>query len=242
MRRITLAVLVPLFLSAPLLLAQDAAQPPSPTAEHHDGTAPRAYARQYRAHAEKDGLSIGADLLSRKEASDTFAADVNRCCLVVLVAVYPKKDQPIELSLSDFSLVEVRSGKPVRPETPTTIAAKLEQKKNPSGGGTDVTTSGGVGYESGTYIDPTTGQPVHVRGVSTQAGVGVTKGSPAPPDVAERDRDVMEWELAEKGLPLDKATVPVAGHLYFQVPKPAKNTKYQLIYTATSEPVILPLQ
>ncbi len=242
MRRIPLVTLASLFLCAPFLLAQDSPQPPAPAAEHHDGTAPRAYARQYRAHAEKDGLSIGADLLSRKEASDTFAANVNRCCLVVLVSVYPRKDQPIELSLSDFSLLEVGSDKPVRPETPTTIAANLEEKKNPGRGGTDVTTTTGVGYESGTYTDPTTGQPVHVRGVSTQAGVGVTKGSPAPPDVADRDRDVMEWELAEKGLPLDKATKPIAGHLYFQIPKPAKKANYQLIYSATSEPIILQLR
>jgi hypothetical protein len=227
-----------LFLAALLLPAQE----PAPTSEHHDGTAPRAYARQYRAHAEKDGLSIGANLLNKKETADAFAADVNHCCLVVLVAVYPKKDHPVELSLSDFSLVEAGSDKPIRPETPTTIAASLEKRKNPPSGGTDVTTTGSVGYEAGTYTDPVTGQPVHVRGVSTGAGVGVSKGSSTPADVSSHDRDVMEWELAEKGLPQDKATVPVAGHLYFQVPKPHKNAKYQLVCSATPESITLDLR
>jgi hypothetical protein len=239
MRRIPL-LLCCLFLTAAFLSAQE----PAPTAEHHDGTAPRAYARQYRAHAEKDGLSIGANLLNKKEAADTFTADVNRCCLVVLVAIYPKKDQPVELSLSDFSLVEVRSDNPIRPETPTTIAASLEKKKNSPSGGTDVVTTANVGYEGGTYTDPTTGQPVRVHGVSTGGGVGIAKGSGSsvPADVSSHDRDVMEWELAEKGLPQDKATVPIAGHLYFQIPKPHKNAKYQLIYSATPEPITLDLR
>jgi hypothetical protein len=229
--------LLSLFLSSSPLPAQDSDQTP----ERHDGTAPRASALKYRAHVEKDGFSIGAELLTKKEASDTFAANVNRCCLVVLVSVYPKKGEPVELSLADFTLQEVGSDKPIRPDSPTVIAAQLEQKKN-SGSGVDVTSTTGVGYESGTYTDPTTGQPVHVRGVSTNAGVAVaTGGNSVPPDVAAHDRDVMEWELAEKGLPLDKATIPIAGYLYFSIPKPTKGAKYQLTYSANSEPLILAL-
>jgi hypothetical protein len=44
----------------------------------------------------------------------------------------------------------------VRPESPTTVPARLEQEKNPPRG-VGVVTSGAVGYESGTYIDPVTG-------------------------------------------------------------------------------------
>jgi hypothetical protein len=229
--------LLSLFLSSTPLPAQDSVQTP----ERHDGAAPRASAAKYRSHVEKDGFGVGAELLTKKEASDTFATDLNRCCLVVLVSVYPKKGEPVELSLADFTLQEVGSDKLIRPESPTTIAAMLERKKNP-GGGVDVATTTGVGYESGTYTDPTTGRPVHVRGVSTNAGVAVTAGgNSVPPDVAGHDRDVMEWELAEKGLPLDKATIPIAGYLYFPVPKPSKGAKYQLTYRGNSEPLILSL-
>jgi hypothetical protein len=240
MRRLHLVLcssLLPLFLSSTPLSAQDSVQAP----ERHDGTAPRASAAKYRSRVEKDGFSIGAELLTKKEASDTFATDLNRCCLVVLVSVYPKKGEPVELSLADFTLEQLGSDKPIRPESPTVIAAMLEKKKN-QGGGVDVATTTGVGYESGTYTDPTTGQPVHVRGVSTNAGVAVTAGgNSVPPDVADHDRDVMEWELAEKGLPLDKATIPIAGYLYFSIPKPTKGAKYQLTYSANSEPLIFAL-
>lgn len=216
--------------------AQDSSQSP----ERHEGTAPRASAAKYHSHAEKDGFSLGAELLSKKEASRVFAADVNRCCLVVQVAVYPKKDESIELSLFDFSLVEVNTDNPVRPESPTTVAAKLEKKKNPPGG-VDVTATGGVGYESGTYIDPVTGQPVHVRGVSTSAGVGISTGNSTPADIADHDREIIERELYEKGLPEARVSIPVAGYLYFPLPNAKKDAKYQLVYFGRSEPITLSL-
>lgn len=216
--------------------AQDSSQPP----ERHEGTAPRASAAKYHSHAQQDGFSLGAELLSKKEASNVFAADVNRCCLVVQVAVYPKKDESIELSLFDFTLVEVNADKPVRPESPTTVAAKLEEKKNPSRG-VDVTTAGGVGYESGTYIDPVTGQPVHVHGVSTSAGVGVSNGNSVPADIADHDREIIERELYEKGLPEAKVSISVAGYLYFPLPKTKKDAKYQLVYSGRPEPLTLSL-
>jgi hypothetical protein len=224
------------FILLPLLTPDSSGQSP----EKHDGTVPRANASAYRAHAEKDGFSLGAELISPKDASHIFAADVNRCCLVVQVAVYPIKDQPADLSLFDFMLVEGGTDKPVRPESPTTVAAKLEDKKNPPGG-VDVATSTGVGYESGTYIDPVTGQPVHVRGVTTSAGVGVSTGNTVPQDVADHDREIIERELYAKSLPEAKASVPVAGYLYFFISKPKKDGKYQLVYTGLSEPLTLSL-
>ena len=216
--------------------AQDSSQSP----ERHGGTAPRTSAGKYPSHTQKDEFSLGAELLSKKEASRVFAADVNSCCLVVEVAVYPKKDESIELSLFDFSLIEVNSDKPVRPESPTTVAAMLEEKKNPSRG-VNVTTAGGVGYESGTYIDPVTGEPVHVHGVSTSAGVGVSNGNSVPADIADHDREIIERELYEKGLPEAKVSIPVAGYLYFPLPKAKKDAKYQLVYSGRSEPLTLSL-
>lgn len=229
-----------LFLSCFFISLTTPAQDSSQSPERHEGTTPRASAEKYHSHAQKDGFSLGAELLSKKEASRVFAADVNRCCLVVQIAVYPKKDEPIELSLFDFSLVEVNSDKPVRPESPTTVAAKLEKKKNPPGG-VDVATYGGVGYESGTYIDPVTGQPVHVRGVSTSAGVGVSTGNSTPAHIADHDREIIERELYEKGLPEAKVSIPVAGYLYFPRPNAKKDAKYQLVYSGRSEPLTLSL-
>jgi hypothetical protein len=42
--------------------AQDSQSP-----ERHEGTAPRVSAAKYHSHAEKDGFSMGAELLSKKE-------------------------------------------------------------------------------------------------------------------------------------------------------------------------------
>jgi hypothetical protein len=224
------------FLIALPISAQDSGQ----SRERHEGTAPRVSAAKYRSHAEKDGLSLGAEFLPKKQASKVFAADVNSCCLVVQVAVYPEKGDTVDLSLFDFSLVEVRPTTPCARKS-TTVAARLEQKKNPPRG-VGVVTSGAVGYESGTYIDPVTGQPVHVRGVSTSAGVGVSNGNSVPADIADHDREMIERELYEKGLPEGKVSVPVAGYLYFALPNAKKNAKYQLVYSGRSEPLILPLQ
>ena len=222
-----------LSLSAPLLRAQDADQ----TSEKLGGTAPRASAAKYRAHLEKDAFSMGAELLSKKQASKTFAAEVSRCCLVVLVAIYPKKDQPVDLSFTDFALEEEGSDIPVRPESATIVAAKLEKQKNSSG--TEAYPHGSVGYESGTYTDPNTGQPIHVHRVDAAVGIGVAPKD--PPGVADHDRDVMERELYEKALPDAKVSSPVAGYLYFPVPNPKKKAKYHLTYSGHAEPVDLTL-
>jgi hypothetical protein len=100
---------------------------------------------------------------------------------------------------------------------------------------------GSVGYEWGTYTDPNTGQSVHVHTVDAAVGMGTTPNSKVPADVAERDREVMERELYEKALPDAKVSSPVAGYLYFPVPKPNKKAKYHLTYSGHAEPVDLTL-
>jgi hypothetical protein len=183
-------------------------------------------------------VSIGAELLTRKEVLKEFAADVNRCCLVVRVAVYPKKDELLVVSLDDFTLTVGETDTPIRPQSATVISAKLEKKNRPQGG---VTTSAGIGYESGTYIDPVTGQPVRVHGVTTSAGVAVGVGDRVPATVAEHDREVIERELSEKGLPEAKITIPVSGYLYFSLPKQTKHAKYHLEYAVKGETLHLEL-
>jgi hypothetical protein len=161
---------------------------------------------------------------------------VNRCCLVVQGAVYPKKDELLDVSLDDFTLIVEGSETPARPGSATVIAVKLE-KKSGSNGGVTTSTDVGIGYEWGMYIDPVTGQSAHVNGVTASAGVG----GGVPPTVAEHDREVIERELSEKGLPKAKIKIPVSGYLYFSLPKQKRATKYGLKYVVKGETLILQL-
>jgi hypothetical protein len=241
MRLAKLSVIVSLLLGAPGFSAVSLrAQDTDDSSVRSRGTAPRRSADKYHAHAEYKGVSIGVELLARKEVSKEFAADMNRCCLVVQVAVYPEKDGLLNASLDDFTLTVGNTDTPIRPRSATVISAKLE-KKNGSNGGVTASTAVGIGYESGTYIDPVTGQPVRVRGVTTSAGVGVGVGDRVPATVAERDREVIERELSEKGLPEAKVAIPVSGYLYFALPRQKKHTKYHLEYAVKGETLNLEL-
>ena len=230
-----LFVILPTF-CAIVAPGQEQRDPPS----NRGAIAPHSAADKYRAHGEQSGVSVGAELLTRKEVAKEFAAELNGCCLVVLVAVYPKKDEPLDLTPSDFTLAIEGTETRVRPQSATIVAARLEKGKSRSSGPA-VTTAAGIGYESGTYTDSVTGQPVRVHGVSTSTGVGVTSGNGEPPDVAERDREVIEDELSEKGLPEAKVSVPVAGYLYFALPSQKKDTKYRLEFAAKDQTVELAL-
>jgi hypothetical protein len=155
------------------------------------------------------------------------------------VAVYPKKDQPLDLSFTDFALEEVGSDIPVRPESATIVAAKLEKQKNSNS--KEHYPHGAVGYERGTYEDPNTGQPVPVNTVGVAVGIDASPNAKVPPDVVDHDRDVMERELYEKALPDAKVSLPVAGYLYFSIANPGKKAQYHLTYSGQAEPVDLTL-
>ena len=234
---LTCALVILSLLAVPPMRAQDPAQS---APEKHDGTAPRASAAKYHAHVERDGFSIGAELATTKEVSAAFVADLNRCCLVLQVALYPKKDEPIQISLADFALREVGTDKPMRPESPTVVAARLEKKKNPSTG-VDVSSGGSVGYDTSVYVDPATGKPTRVHGVNASVGVGVSPRNTVPPEIVDHDRQVMEWELSSKCLQEDKASIPIAGYLYFPISKFDKDAKYTLTYSGKSQPIVLTL-
>ena len=228
-------LLATLIFSALSLPAQDTNG--SSTAQ--GGTAPRTSADRYPAHAKQGDVSIGAALLTRKQVSKEFAADVNHCCVVVEVAVYPRKDQPLNVFLDDFKLTVEGTGTPVRPQSAGAISAKLEKEEDSN----SVTTStgAGIGYESGSYTDPLTGQPVRVHTVTRSAQVGVGVGDRVPAAVAEHDRQVIESELSEKGLPEAKIALPVSGYLYFPLRKQKKNTKYRMEYVVNGETLNLQL-
>jgi hypothetical protein len=247
MERTALVVLAGALVGAqPFLLPATRAQDKDKSAGQK-ATEPRDSAEKYAAHGEKEGISIGAEMLTRKQVAKEFTADVNHCCLVVEVAVYPKKDEALELSADDFSLYVEGNDVPVKPEGAAALAAKLEKKNDSgpgSGAGVTTESSVGIGYESGTIIDPVTGQPERVHGVTTSASVGVgigggNGGGPAP--AGGHDRDTIARELGEKGLPEVKITVPVAGYLYFPVSKVKKDAKFSLEYSLKSGTLVLQL-
>lgn len=210
------------------------------------GTVPLASAEKYSAHASQNGAAIGATLLSASHARKAFVSDVDACCKVVEVAIYPAKDGMVEVSLDDFALRVVGQDIASKPSSPELVSAKLQRRAEPRdiGGGPDVTIAprAGIGYESG-GIDPVSGQPRR-GGLVTTTGVdvGIGKPAPEPPKAGSTDVDrrTMELELSEKGLPSGNTASPVAGFLYFSVPV-RKKVKYQLEYNRNGSKVILPL-
>ena len=206
------------------------------------GTVPKSSVDQYRAHAERDGVGVGAVLLTSDQVHKTFASDVDRCCLVVEVAFYPAKDKPLAISLDDLTMQAAGSDTLVRPLSPRAVAATLQQKAE-QGRTVAATSSVGVGYESGTYIDPVTGNQTKVHGVTTETGVGVAVGAPgSQPGSSNGSRDSAEIELAERGLAEGAASAPVAGYVYFPRPvKKKKNTPLQLQYALKDQTVVLSL-
>jgi len=207
------------------------------------GTVPRESADKYPAHTQQDGVSLGARLLSPSQAQKEFSTDVDRCCVAVEVAMYPRKDGMVEVALNDFDLRETGKDIANKPSRADVVAGKLQRPpKSDQPGDRNVgiypTTS--IGYQTG-GIDPVTGQP-RPGGVTTSAGVGVGIGGSRQPDPQskEADRRTMQLELNEKGLPEGNTMSPVAGYLYFSVP-PKKKVKYQLEYTLNGNKVVLPL-
>ena len=203
------------------------------------GTVPRSAATQYPAHTISDQIAIGALKLNEQEVRKTFSSNLNRCCIVVELAIFPTKDHPANVSLGDFSLRIANTDTAVRPSGAKVVASSLQRK---AGSDHDVTVSPqlGVGYESGTYNDPYNGgRQQRSSGVYTSAGVGVgiggTQSGPTKEDLA-----TMETELSEKGLPEGTASAPVAGHLYFPIAK-KKNVKYQIEYIVDGKKITVPL-
>jgi hypothetical protein len=229
-----------LFTAALLFTAPSKAQSTDDDSSVPRGSVARLSADRYHSHAQSDGTSVGADILTPKQVRKAFVSDLNRCCIVVEFAFYPSKETvPHALSLDDFALYISGGDIGTKPEGATLIAASLQKK---AGTGPPVAVHGGatVGYESGTATDPNTGQPTRVHGVYTGTEVNVSDPKPAPGST-DRDRQVMEKELDEKGLPVGKAAAPVAGYLYFSIHDRKKNAKYQLEFNFNGEKLVLPL-
>jgi hypothetical protein len=207
-------------------------------AQEPRGTEPRLAATGYPAHAEINGVAVGASLLTRDQVRRGFISDVNRCCLVVEVAFYPVKDHPLNVSLNDFVLRIKDSDVTAKPSSAKVVAFSL-QKKARSDRDVTVSPSYGVAYQSGRGYDPVTGT-AQSSGITQTTGVLVGVGGPgASPGSTDKDRSAMEAELSEKGLPVGSAAIPVAGYVYFPVSSTKKNATGQLEYTLGQDKVVL---
>jgi hypothetical protein len=220
----------------------------SSIAQTHRGTVARSAATDYAAYASQESVQIGASLLTHKELKKIFATDVNQCCLVVEVAFYPAKDNFVKISLDDFMLREAGMELGTKPSTPDVLSARLEiqpvtpDREHRPG----VTSSSDIGYERTTQQNgperSTSGGVVQRSSVGIGVPVGGGGGSRLPESRnAEGNRRAIEAELTEKALPETTAWEPVAGYLYFSVPKKKKGG-YELVYMAGGKKVVLPLK
>ncbi|MGZ7057198.1 MAG: hypothetical protein ACXVK3_16880 [Candidatus Angelobacter sp.] len=225
-----------------LLLVVSFLAPESPR-----GTVPRSAATDYAAHASQENIQVGASLLTHKELKKIFATDVNQCCLVVEVAFYPPRDNFVKISLDDFMLREAGMELGTRPSSPEVLAARLEiQPVRPDSEHRPGVTSGSdIGYERTTQQNgpERTSSGGVVQRSSVGIGVPIGGGGSRLPEgrTAEGNRRAIEAELKEKGLPETSAWEPVAGYLYFSVPKKKKGG-YELVYTAGDKKIVLPLK
>jgi hypothetical protein len=220
----------------------------SSIAQTHRGTVARSTATDYAAHASQESVQIGASLLTHKELKKIFATDVNQCCLVVEVAFYPTKDNFVKISLDDFMLREAGIELGTKPSTPDVLSARLEiqpvtpDREHRPG----VSSSSDIGYERTTQQNgperSTSGGVVQRSSVGIGVPIGGGGGSRLPESRnAEGNRRAIEAELTEKALPETTAWDPIAGYLYFSVPKKKKGG-YELVYMAGDKKVVLPLK
>jgi len=203
------------------------------------GITPRPSAALYGAQAELESVTVGAMVLTRDEVRQVFATDLNRCCVVVELGLYPKEGKNANVARDDFTLRVAGTNIAVKPSDPKLLALNLQLATRTRG---DTTPHGSVGITLGTGgYDPVTGRPSG-RAVGTSAGVGVGTGGPAT-QPTDKDRELMELELAERTLPEGTVSAPVAGYLYFVVPtKKKKNAVRQLEYSVAGHKVMLTLR
>jgi len=102
------------------------------------GTVPRSSADRYAVHTARDGIGIGVVVLTAEQARKEFVSDVNRCCVVAEIALYPAKDKTLDVSLNDFVLGVKGAETSAKPASARVIAARLQKN---AGSDRDITVS-----------------------------------------------------------------------------------------------------
>jgi hypothetical protein len=211
------------------------------------GTVPRPSADKYASRASTNDASIGAARISDKLVHKFISPEVEDCCVVVEVALYPAKGGKIEVAVSDFSLHVVGEDSAVKASTAAAIAKQLPYvvQLASTGGGSGAMVGPHPQVDSrtgGVSHDPITGMPRRdgtytPNGVDGGVGIGGSQGSQSGSVPQKRE---IELKMAEKGIPEGITSTPVAGYLYFSLEK-KKNARYQLEYTLNGSKVFLQL-
>ena len=216
------------------------------SAQQPPGTAPRSAATDYAAHAVQENIQIGASLLKKKDLRKIFVTNVDICCVVVEVAVYPQKDSSVKISAANFTLREAGSDLATRTSSAKDVAASLQlgSKEAYRPHGPVVTQTTDIGYGRTTGNAPNVPGDPPRNGVyqrpSAGIGVGLGKETSGSSAGGAGTQQAMETELSQKALPEGDSDKPVAGYLYFFIPK--KNKGYELVYTVGEKKVVLALK
>ncbi len=202
---------------------------------------PQPSASEYPAHAEHEGVSMGARLLAPRQLQHAITTDLKHCCIVVEVALYPEKGAPLQVSSDAFSLGIAGTAKDIKPAT-SRLVADILHNYGQAPPGPEPHGSVGIGYQTASGRDPY-GNQQRMSGVTTEAQVGVgLGGGPSVGIPDDRERIATELELSSKSLPEGRTAVPVAGYLYFPYrPKKKDKPHYQLEWNSAGQKVILPL-
>jgi hypothetical protein len=199
-----------------------------------DGRVPRSSSSDYPVHQDTKNATIAAVRVSPEQLNRIFPSDLSKKYVVLEVAIYPKNDAVIEVASMDFVLRLTDSES--HPDTAEEVAAMWRPHSNAH---PDITSKTHVNTETGVIIghgtDPVTGRP------TTNAGgyerVGVSNGDdrqrvPYPSGSSGVDADRFEAMLNKWALTEGKTASPVAGYLYFLLPKStkAKGKEFELQY------------
>lgn len=221
------------------------------SAQAQRGTAPKASVEQYASHADLNGVQVGAVLLSKSEVRKNLGIDLDRF-LVVEIAVYPEKDGRVNVLRGDFALRVQGEDEAIGPATAEALSARLENdrpgpepgsEKEP-GTGVGVTHTSGVGYRRTRSSDGTPESKNDGVYISTGTDVSVGAGTPpSGPEARRRERQRIEADLRQMAIPEGTAGAPVAGYVYFLLPKKKMNkkAKLQIEYAPGRNSVVLPL-
>ena len=215
------------------------------------GSVPRPAAKKYQAHAEDHGASVGATRLNSGQLRKVFSldkptsADLDDCCIVLEVGLYPSKDGKLEVNLADFALRVSGEEKAIKPSDSKTVVAQLpywvEVGESGHGGVMGDAQPQLDSPNGGVYHDPVTGMPRRTDGYPNRgADVGAAPQESTSKPGGSGPRHELELKLAQKALPEGKTIIPVAGYIYFSVPK-QKGAKCELEYKLNGTTVLLPL-
>lgn len=205
-------------------------------------TDPKPSASDYPVHAAAGAISLGAEYMVRsfQGQGQTF---VTSDYLVVLVAVYPSRTDPISVSIRQFTLRINGKPKGIEAQSPPFVAASVKYpdwERRPT-----LVAGGGIGNagvilgapQSGRFPgDPT---PPEAR----------TPRRPRVPDqggpggIEPREKVLPEEIIVNHALPEGEQRVTVCGYLYFPYRKKTKSIRsLELIYEASGGSATLRLR